>query len=72
MLMLSIKVKKIIPYLMTVIFIFYIMKPSISFKPSGQLRNYGFGYDSDGYKKTLYTMQNMIIFITILLYLYIE
>lgn len=48
------------------------MKPSISFKPNGQLRNYGFGYETgpDNYRKTLYTMQNIIIFITIIMYLY--
>ena len=65
----SLKVKKVIPYLICIIIIFYIVKPSISFKPSGQLRNYGIGLDTDGYKKTLYTMQNLIIFITILLYI---
>lgn len=64
----SVKVRKIIPYLICIIVFFYLMKPSISFKPNGQLRNYGFGSDADGYKKTVYTMQNFIIFITILLY----
>jgi hypothetical protein len=68
--MFSDKVKKILPYLLGTIFIFYIVKPSISFKPSGQLRNYGFGYDSDGYKKTLYTMHNIIILLTVLFYIY--
>ena len=66
---LSNKVKKILPYLFATIIIFYIIKPSISFKPNGQLRNYGFGYDSDGYKKTLYTMYNMVIILAIILYI---
>jgi len=66
--MFSNKVKKILPYLIGAIILFYIVKPSISFKPNNQLRNFGFGVDSDGYKKTLYTMQNIIILITILLY----
>jgi len=70
--MLSDKVKKILPYLLGIILIFYMVKPSISFKPSGQLREYGFGYDSDGYKKTLYTMHNFIILLTVLLYIYIN
>jgi hypothetical protein len=70
--MLSDKVKKILPYLLGIILIFYMIKPSISFKPSGQLREYGFGYDSDGYKKTLYTMHNIIILLTVLLYIYIN
>lgn len=66
--MLSPKVRKIIPYLVGIIIFFYIMKPSISFKPSGQLREYGFGYDVTGYKKTLYTAYNIILFMTIFLY----
>jgi hypothetical protein len=70
--MLSEKVKKILPYLLGTILAFYLIKPSISFKPSGQLRNYGFGYDSDGYKKTLYTMHTIIILIAVLLYIYIN
>ena len=68
--MLSDKVKKILPYLLGTILIFYMVKPSISFKPNGQLRTYGFGYDSDGYKKTLYTMHNIIILLAVLLYIY--
>jgi hypothetical protein len=70
--MLSDKVKIILPYLLGSIFIFYIVKPSISFKPNGKLRNYGFGYDTDGYKKTLYTMHNIIILLCVLLYIYIK
>jgi hypothetical protein len=65
-------VSKIIPYLVGIIIFFYIIKPSISFKPSGQLREYGFGYDSTGYKKTLYTAHNIILFLTIFLYVYIK
>jgi hypothetical protein len=70
--MLSDKVKRLLPYLIGSIIILYIVKPSISFKPSGQLRNYGFGYDSDGYKKTLYTLPILIIFLTVFLYMYID
>jgi hypothetical protein len=69
--MFSDKVKKITPYLLGAILIFYLVKPPISFKPNGQLRNYGFGYDSDGYKKTLYTMHNIIILLSVTLYIYI-
>lgn len=63
------RVRVIIPYLICIIILFYLIKPSISFKPSGQLRNYGIGVDTDGYKKTLFTMQNTIIFITIIIYI---
>jgi hypothetical protein len=66
--MFSSKVKKILPYLICVIILFYIIKPSISFKPNGQLRKYGVGNDRDGYKKTLYTMQNIVILLTIVLF----
>lgn len=68
--MLSDKIKKILPYFLGTILTFYLIKPSISFKPTGQLRNYGFGYDSDGYKKTLYTMHNLIILLAVLFYIY--
>ena len=70
--MLSDKVKRLLPYLIGSIVILYIVKPPISFKPSGQLRNYGFGYDSDGYKKTLYTLPILIIFLTVFLYMFID
>jgi hypothetical protein len=48
---------------------YYLLKPSITFKPSGRPREYGFGIDSEGYKKTVYTMQNIIILIVILLWI---
>jgi hypothetical protein len=70
--MFSSKVKKILPYLIGAIILFYIIKPSISFKPNGQLRNFGFGIDTDGYRKTLYTMQNIVILITILLFVFMN
>lgn len=69
--MISKKVRAILPYLIAIIILFYILKPIISFKPNGQLREYGFGYDLNGYKKTLYTMHILIIFIIIILYVYL-
>lgn len=69
--MLSEKIKKILPYFLVTILLFYLIKPSISFKPNGQLRNYGLGYDSDGYKRTLYTMHTMIILFAVLFYIYV-
>lgn len=70
--MFSDKVKRLLPYLIGAIVTLYIIKPTISFKPNGQLRNYGFGYDSDGYKKTLYTLPNLIVFLTVILYIYMN
>lgn len=64
------KVKKTLPYLVGLIILLYMYKPSLLFKPNGQLREYGFGFDKDGYKKTLYTMQNIIFVITIGVYVY--
>lgn len=68
---LSNKVYNIIPYLFSIILLIYVTKPNIAFKPNGQLRNFGFGFDEDSYKKTLYTMQNIIIFLTVILYVYL-
>lgn len=59
--------KKRIPYLLAIIILVYISKPSFFFKPNGKIRNYGIGYDEDGYKKSLYTFQHMIIIIILLL-----
>lgn len=59
-----------IPYLLGIIILLYMLKPPILFKPNGKPRNYGVGYDEDGYKKTLYTFQFSIIIIIIILFLY--
>lgn len=69
---LSNKVKKILPYLIGAITFIYILKPKMFFKQNNQLRSYGFGVDADGYKKTVYTMQNIVIFLTIILYTFIK
>lgn len=70
--MLSNKVYNIIPYLFSIIILLYVVKPNIAFKPNGQIRAFGFGIDKDNYKKTLFTMQNIILFLTVLLYVYIN
>lgn len=36
-------------------------KPSIIYKPNGKPREYGFGKDSEGFKKTIFTLQTFII-----------
>lgn len=59
--------KNRVPYLIGAIIIIYIMKPSMLFKPNGKPRLYGIGYDDEGYKRTLYTMQFAIIVIVALL-----
>lgn len=72
MIVLSEKVKTLIPYLIGIILIIYLLKPNIFFKPNGKTRLYGLGYDDDGYKKTLYTFQFAIIIIALLLYNFVK
>jgi hypothetical protein len=69
MIVLSEKVKMLIPYLVGIILIIYLLKPNIFFKPNGKTRIYGLGYDDQGYKKTLYTFQFAIIIIVLMLYI---
>ena len=46
----------------------YTMKPNIFFKPNKKLREFGLGYDNEGYKKTLYNLQFILILLIIILY----
>lgn len=64
--------KKKIPLLFLLIFLYYTIKPSITFKPNGKSRVYGFGTDTEGYRKTLYTMQNIIIVIVVIVHFCIK
>ena len=59
-----------IPYLLGIIVVLYTIKPSIIFKPNGKPRVYGIGYDEEGYKKTLYTFQFVVIIIVLLLIMF--
>ena len=43
------------------IIVFYTIKPSITFKPDGKLREFGVGYSKDGYRKTFLTLFNIIV-----------
>lgn len=62
------KSKNMIPvYLLLIVSLFY-FKPAILFKPNGKPREYGFGIDSEGYKKTLFTLHFMIIIIVCIIY----
>jgi hypothetical protein len=72
MLQISKSVKNKIPYLFGIIIIIYIIKPNILFKPNGKLRDYGVGYDNEGYKKTLYSFHYIILIIVLFLYLLME
>lgn len=50
--------------LVSFIVIFYLIKPSITFKPNGTLREFGVGYSKDGYRKTFLTLLNIIILLS--------
>jgi hypothetical protein len=54
-------------YIILITILLYIYKPQIFFKPNGETREYGLGYDNYGYTKTLYTFQFSIFIIAILL-----
>lgn len=72
MISISENTKKRILYLITIIILFFIIKPSIFFTPNGNLRAHGVGFDSDGYKKSLYSFHYFIIIIAVLLFVLIN
>jgi len=49
------------------IIVFYLVKPSVTFKPDGKLREFGVGYSKDGYRKTFLTLFNIILILTVYL-----
>ena len=53
-------------YVVSCILILYWFKPNIFFKPNGKPREYGFGIDNEGYKKTLYNLHFIILIIVVL------
>jgi len=67
--MIDYKLRSKIFLLVAIIIFIYIIKPAIMFKPNGKVREYGLGYDSEGYKKTMYTMQNIILLTTLFMVL---
>ena len=65
--MFSKTVRKQIPLLILFILAIYMIKPSLIFKPNGKPREYGFGYDNEGYKKTLFTFLFVVMIASILI-----
>jgi hypothetical protein len=55
-------------YLIFIITGLFFLKPTLAFKPDGTPREYGVGYDTQGYHKTFYTLQVLIIIIAAFLY----
>ena len=54
-------------YIILFILALYITKLPIFFKPNGKPREYGIGTDFEGYSKTLYTFQFVIIIFAVFL-----
>lgn len=61
-----------IVYVIGTILLLYISKPILLFKPNGKPRLYGLGYDDEGYKKTLYTFQFIIVIVVLIITLFIK
>lgn len=59
-------------YVIGTILLLYISKPILLFKPNGKPRLYGLGYDDEGYKKTLYTFQFIIVIVVLIITLFIK
>jgi hypothetical protein len=55
-------------YIILFILLLYFTKPQFIFKPNGKPREYGIGVDDEGYKKTLYNLQFIIIIACIFIY----
>lgn len=50
-----------------IVFVFQI-QPSFLFKPNEKPREYGFGIDSEGYKKTILNLHFFIICASVIIY----
>lgn len=70
MALVSATLQRQIIYLISIVVLIFITKPPIIFKPNGKPRLYGFGHDDEGYKKTLYTFQFIILIIALLVSVY--
>ena len=60
--------KKRLPYMIAIVILLFIIKPSFFFTPNGNLRSYGTGYDADGYKKSFYSIHYFIFVFAIFLF----
>lgn len=62
------KTQTALPLVIFFILFIYSIKPNMLFKPNGKLREFGLFYDNEGYKKTLYNFQFILIIFVILIY----
>lgn len=58
---LSKRVVSFLPIVLLIAALLYFFKPELVFKSNGKMRESGFGTDSEGYKKTLFTFQWILI-----------
>lgn len=65
---LSQTVSDLLPVYLTLIFFLFALKPGMFFKPNGKPREYGFGRDSEGFRKTLLTLQTAILLACIFIF----
>jgi hypothetical protein len=65
--MLSEKFQSKLVTLVSFIVIYYLVKPSLTFKPDGTLREFGVGYSKDGFRKTFLTLLNIILLLSVYL-----
>ncbi len=65
---LNAKTQTALPLVIFFILFIYTIKPNMLFKPNGKLREFGLFYDNEGYKKTLYNFQFILIIFVILIY----
>jgi hypothetical protein len=63
-------IKQKIPILICLIVVVFIFKPKFIFKPDGEPRQYGFGYDDTGFKRTLYTPQLVVLILALIVWLF--
>lgn len=58
---LSDNVKNAIPVFFIILLVIYSLKPSLLFNSDGKLKVHGIGRNSDGTKKTVFSMNNLVI-----------
>lgn len=49
----------------SVIVMLNIWKPSLVYKPTGEPREFGFGIDSQGHKKTLFQLHTIVVVLAV-------
>lgn len=56
---------RVLYYIICILLLIFIIKPSIIFKPDGKIREFGLGYDDSNNKKTLFNIQFILLLVVI-------